>query len=383
MRGFFQWVGAIVVVGVLVFYGAGGWYFSNELIADGFSATSSDSSMGVRVAGVASDTIDLEDIDDSDDNLYRDGVFGLAWEGGYARVADVLDESGGHVTRSFSADFGPAPVISEMVDVEAAAFPSDPGAAFGLDWENVIVESPVGELEAWLVPGDPDNWVVHIHGKGAARTEALRAVGPVAEAGYTQLVVTYRNDEGGPADPSGFYQYGVTEWEDLAAAVDLAVAEGADRVVLYGYSTGAAIALAYLERTPTNPVVGAVFDSPNIDFAATVDFNASLRTLPFTDFEVPQSLAWVARMITAMRIGIDWDQINYVERSSGLTIPVLVFHGEDDTTVPIEISERFERVAPEAELVAVAGAAHVQSWNVDPAAYEAKLLETIEQMTSN
>src|SRR5690606_18577246 len=111
------------------------------------------------------------------------------------------------------------------------------------------------------------------------------------------------------------------------AAIEFASDSGADGVVLYGYSTGAAVAMAYLERVRDNPVVGAVFDSPNVDFATTVDYNAAQREIPLLGWNVPGSMAWVARTITAFRIDVDWDSMNYLDRADRLNVPVLVFHG--------------------------------------------------------
>ncbi|CAN5895524.1 hypothetical protein BH23ACT5_BH23ACT5_07420 [soil metagenome] len=380
MRGFLQWVGALVIVGALLFYGAGGWYFSNELIADAFEVSISEPEEHVRVVGVDGTMIELQEATGSDSDLERDGEYGLRWDGGYARVGDIL-ERGSTISRSFSAQFGAEPGLGQLVAVDAAAYPDDPGTAFGAEWETITFDAGLGEMEAWLIPGSDDSWVVHVHGKGATRSEALRGVGSFIDDGLSQLVISYRNDEGGPFDPSGHYQYGVTEWEDLAAAVDLAVAGGAESVVLFGYSTGAAIALSYLEQAPGDEVVvGAVFDAPNVDFAATVNFNASQRTLPFTEVPVPRSLAWVARTITTFRIGVDWSAIDYVERADQLSVPILVFHGSDDSTVPIETSRRLAGASDRVELIEVFGAEHVRSWNVDSEAYESAVNGAVAAM---
>lgn len=193
-------------------------------------------------------------------------------------------------------------------------------------------------------------------------------------------MISYRNDEGAAADPSGYYQYGVSEWRDLEAALASAAESGAGDVVLYGYSTGAAVAMAYMERVPNSAVIGAVFDSPNIDFATTVDYNAAARDLPFVGLPVPGSLAWAARTITAIRIDIDWDAIDYIDRVDRLAVPVLVFHGTDDSSVPIETSRRLAEASNLVELVEVEGAEHVQSWNAGPEDYQRRVLEGIATM---
>jgi fermentation-respiration switch protein FrsA (DUF1100 family) len=55
----------------------------------------------------------------------------------------------------------------------------------------------------------------------------------------------------------------------------------------------------------------------------------------------------------------------------GFRMPILLFHSTDDHRVPISSSAAFARALP--ELVTyhrVAGAGHVESWNVGPARYE-------------
>ena len=43
---------------------------------------------------------------------------------------------------------------------------------------------------------------------------------------------------------------------------------------------------------------------------------------------------------------------------TGLALPILVIHGDDDRLVPIEIGRELERRAPNAELVVVPGGSH-------------------------
>ena len=55
------------------------------------------------------------------------------------------------------------------------------------------------------------------------------------------------------------------------------------------------------------------------------------------------------------------------------TPPRLVFHGSADRTVPVTISRDLAARRANVTLVEVPGADHVESWNVDPAAYERRL----------
>lgn len=116
-----------------------------------------------------------------------------------------------------------------------------------------------------------------------------------------------------------------------------------------------------------------------LDFGRTVDYGASQRDLPVLPFKVPKSLADAAKLISSLRFGIDWGAVDFLGRSSELTVEMLVIHGTDDLTVSIDTSRRLADDRPDlVELVEVPGAEHVQSWNIDRAAYESSVVEFLE-----
>jgi uncharacterized protein len=146
---------------------------------------------------------------------------------------------------------------------------------------------------------------VLVHGWRAGRTEPLRLLGPVLDAGMPALVIGYRNDEGAPADPSGFYRFGATEWRDLDSAVGYALAHGARDVVLFGVSMGGGVAAAFLENSAHAAAVsGLVLDAPLLDFQRTVDHGAAQRELPVVGGPIPGPLSWTAKTIAGWRYGI-------------------------------------------------------------------------------
>lgn len=255
------------------------------------------------------------------------------------------------------------------------------GLAFGsatatsLPIEAVSYPSPLGPIDAWYVDGTRSQWVIHIHGKGASLEEAVPAAESLAGAGYSQLIIGYRNDPGQPQDPTGYYGYGLSEHEDLAAAVDWAVAEGASEIALMGYSTGGAITLSYLYKHPESPVRSLVLDSPNADMSATIDFAATREKL-FAGVPVPFTVTAIAKTLAALRASINWESIDYVRRVDGLSVPTLVFHGTEDTTVPIETSRALAVGRPQlVELVEFEGAGHVGSRDTAPSVYDQLVLD--------
>ena len=279
--------------------------------------------------------------------------------------------------------------------VEAALlWPTGPDpAAVGLRFADVSVPGPLGDYPAWLVPtgqhpagqnrpgqnpaepnpAEPDTWVVTVHGRGGDRRESLRVLPTLHRLGHPVLVISYRNDAGAPPGPDGLYHLGDTEWADLAAAVRYARTRGARQVVLYGWSMGAAVIAAYLDRaTPPLPVVAMVWDSPLVDWRATLRQQAALRRLP-------PVLTRTAMQVTRWRIGIDFDRFDLIHSPPRLRPPTLLLHGAADTAVPPGPSRALaataRRLGWSLHYVEVPGAEHTATWNVDPPAYESAVAQ--------
>lgn len=297
------------------------------------------------------------------------GVWGLRWDGGLAMVGRVLRADTRVVVRELLR--GPLPPPGPA-GLDPGPFEPDP-AVRGLAFAEVVVPAPVGPCPAWLVPGtDPhgDDWVVFVHGRHGQRREALRVLPAVHALGATALVVTYRNDveEGAPPSPDVLGHLGDAEWLDVEAAVRLALDRGARRIVLFGWSMGAAITAALLDRSPlAEHVAAVVWDAPVIDWRATLRRQARNRWLP-------ASLIRLVTVFTNRRVGIDFDRFDLVSRPPAVRPPTLIVHSTDDTAVPPDPSRALAGRAPgwgwDLRYVEVAGVEHTGSWNADPEAYE-------------
>jgi hypothetical protein len=363
------------LIGVLaliaLFYLGGGWYFSNQIRDDLLAVKQPAVSYDLEILATDAESITLHETEGRDDELRGLGVYGVTWEGGVGEVGDILDSGATDVTRTFAVLEGAPPAAGTPADVNKTVFPPDPARAFGVAFEEVQYSSPLGPMDAWFIPGSSDTWAVMVHGKGADRDETLRAMEPFLDAGLPILSIRYRNDIDQPQDPSGFYQYGVTEWQDLEGAVQYASDNGASDVVLVGLSTGGPIAISFLEKSPSaGRVAGAVLDAPNLDVERAVDFAASMRTLPVIDTDIPDSLTAVAKFIAGLRFDLDWDDLDYVNRAANVNFRMLDFHGAADETVPIDVSQRLNQASRlGVTLLETPKGLHVGSWNIDPDAY--------------
>ena len=247
--------------------------------------------------------------------------------------------------------------------------------------EETTYRSAIGEFDAFFLPASGTTWVIHVHGKGVGPEEAEHLFAPIQEAGYPQLWITYRNDDGQPADPSGFYQYGVTEWEDVAAALDYAVDNGAEAVVFSGLSTGSSHVLSFFYRNTLDVVKGMMFDSPNINWGDTVDFNAAQREMPVIPMNVPPTITSVAKFMTSLRIGVNWKSLDYIEDAgANLRAPILIHHGTNDESVPVRQSIALAEEAPELVRLIRTGADHMGSYDEDPQKYMDEVLSFLQEV---
>lgn len=368
------------VVAVAILFVAAAFYYSGE-IRDGAlePPTSYDHDYDLVVTDVAGARISVTD-EASDDQIGQPGFQGVEWEGGYVTTSELFsttdDESGDRIDVRLMVDDSTAPAIGTAVRLDPFAFPGDPEQAFGIPFETVRYASDVDNFSAWFIEGGSTTWAILVHGKGADLTESLRVIPILHALDIPILVIHYRNDPGFASDPSGYHQWGATEWKDLHAAVLYAEENGSVDHILFGYSMGGAVVTSYLTESPLrNRTRAVILDSPVFSFEATVDFQAANTELPLIGVEIPESLSTLAKWIASWRFDIDWDATNYLARTGELHAPMLIFHGSGDTSVPLATSRLMARLRPDITTLVVTEASHVRSWNESPDDYKAAIID--------
>jgi pimeloyl-ACP methyl ester carboxylesterase len=204
-----------------------------------------------------------------------------------------------------------------------------------LEYLEFDVATDLGRQPLWWVPGNSEKYVVLIHGRGGAPQQFLDMLTHLNMLGFNSVVMTYRNDAGGPASPDGLDHLGATEWRDLEAVVRQLKNMGAEEIYLFARSAGAQVAGQFLSRRPelAHLIKAMIWDNPVTDWRA-VFMNQRPEWLP----------TWVARLIlwrNMRQIGARMSQFDMVKNPPLHRPPVLVIHAKDDEVCPYEATERF------------------------------------------
>jgi pimeloyl-ACP methyl ester carboxylesterase len=309
------------------------------------------------------------------------GRYGLFTTGtyGYVKVGAVLGADATSVRRKL------------LTKIETGAR-VDRGAAFSgyyysspselhLPWQSVLIGSPAGPCPAWFFPAASSTWVIQVHGRGATRTECLRAVPVLHAAGLPNLVVSYRNDTEAPRSRAGAYALGATEWRDVDSAIAYAVRHGAERVILMGWSMGGAVSLqsavtsGYRDR-----IAGLILESPVVDWrtvlrhqARIAKVRAPLPELAMGALEVP-----LTARLSGADDAISFDRLDMVARASELTAPILILHSADDGFVPIDSSLALRDARPDlVTMPEFSVARHTKIWNYDQDGWTAAITDWV------
>jgi fermentation-respiration switch protein FrsA (DUF1100 family) len=154
--------------------------------------------------------------------------------------------------------------------------------------------------------------LVYFHGNAGSIADRSDKVRPFLDRGFGVLLAGYRGYGGNPGRPS---ETGLLD--DGRAALDYLGAAGieAGRTVLYGESLGSGVAVALAAE---RPMAALILEAP---FTSIVDVASS--AYPW----LPVRLAMI-------------DRFNSLARIKSVNAPILILHGERDTTVPVRLGRR-------------------------------------------
>jgi pimeloyl-ACP methyl ester carboxylesterase len=234
---------------------------------------------------------------------------------------------------------------------------------------------------------DPHEAVLLLHGYSGSIAPDLAEYAPFLRRTAGVLGLDFRGHGGSDDGPSTF---GLLETEDIAGALAWLGERGITHVALFGTSMGgiAAIAavavlgdgtLAAADGDPTAPRDVGVAPRPTV-VGVVADSTAPELEVPVaTRMRGPAGRFLAARLFDgATRVlGAD-PRATEPSRVIGLleTVPLLLIHGEADTTVPIAEGRRLAALAgPSSEHWVVPGAGHSGSHAVAPDDYEHRVTD--------
>lgn len=234
--------------------------------------------------------------------------------------------------------------------------PGDPGELdVPIEFEEHTVKGINGDLQLWVLKANNPQGpcVIMIHGWGSSRQGGLKRLEPIIEHA-SQIIIW---DLPGHGDSIGNTYLGSTEHDDLARIVE-SLDPGLP-VVLYGWSMGAGIALAYAhEHADDHPVVSIICESPYVDAITPARNVVRLRGVPHRLNLKPAMLM----LGTIFGVGPTWRGFARDEIAKEIDIPILILHGELDPVSPIEDAQKIASAAPNAELINIADGGHNNLW---------------------
>jgi uncharacterized protein len=378
---------ALALVGLV----AVGWIFSNSILQVQPYGLQPE----FEILEVTPTTVTLPEPpnDNQFANTRREGIYNLRWGDAniiaattniasemtlnYGRLGEIVSDENGKVVRALEVISGHPPKVGDGARLEAFVFLRNPKDDLGIDYEALTLTGESGNLQAWWIDKQADTAVVMLHGRRRGTIqETLRAMPALVSEGFSVLAMAYRSHGDSALSADGFYHYGAREWQDVVVALEFLQSKGVKSVILYGFSMGAEVVLeTFHNHTHTLPVKAIILDAPFLDPRTIFINSAKKMNLP-----VPTLITNWAMLVARLRSGINWRMLDQRLDASKIDVPVLLFAGTADTTIPISLVDDFAGKVPNIEYHRNEGVEHVESWNHNPEVYEAQLRAFLQKV---
>jgi len=242
--------------------------------------------------------------------------------------------------------------------IESQIFFPDPyllggPADYGLEFEDVWFQAAGGvRLHGWLIPAPGSGaLLLFCHGNAGNISHRLDNIRRLHDRGLSVFIFDYRGygRSEGRITEKGFYL-------DCEAAYEIArqQAEGARaRLVIFGRSLGG---IAAVHLAASRPCAGVILESAFTHMAAMAEVH----------FPVP---------LFKQRLR---ERLNSLDKIRFITAPILFFHGDRDTIVPINLGrELYDAARAAKEFVVISGADHNDTYLVGGDSYFDKFMSFI------
>ncbi len=258
----------------------------------------------------------------------------------------------------------------ETYDIEIANKRFTPEYFRSLPREEVFITSPHGYRLHGIFIGVKDSrkTVIIVHGHSFTLMGSIKYVELFRKRGFNCLLVDnrYHGRSGGPNCTFGFY-----ERDDLTAWLDWAIERTGEGSIVgfHGESLGSGICL--MHAVTDNRASFYVLDGPIADLTALLSYKLK------RDFGLPAfPLIHAASIVSRMRGGMFFGEVNPLRDVRKIASPVLLVHGAADVFIPPDHSQKLYRGLRTKKMIWLCpSAGHSQSVILDRKEYDRKIGE--------
>ena len=228
---------------------------------------------------------------------------------------------------------------------------------YQLDYQDVWIDVQSETIHGWWIPLPKESApvVLYLHGNASNNGDIVGRAAVFHQLGLSTLLIDYRGyGKSSPTFPNESRVY-----EDVAAAWKYLTEIKKIRpqhIFVYGHSLGGAIAIELASQQ--SDIAGLITEGTFTSIEAMGSFNPLFKLLPL-------------KLIVNQR----FDSISKI---SSLQIPLLMFHGEEDEIIPLEMAKQlFENALQPKQLIFIPQAEHDNLHKVDSPEYIANLQQFI------
>lgn len=260
---------------------------------------------------------------------------------------------------------------------------SNPMQAKNLDYYDITFPSVSGKttVDGWYIPSaaDEGRTIVFSHGYGANREEAWVPMYDLAallhRLRYNVLMFDYGYASEKNRTPA---TGGIEESQQLLGAIRYAKAQGAEDIVVWGFSMGAGTALQ--AALQTDEIDAMILDSMFITDADTLYHNLT----QFLPLPRNPSVPLIASLLPLWS-GVELNEIpaDRVKRTT-YDMPIYMIHGTRDAKAPTALAETVasNQTHPLSGLWVVEGGQHEMLFRIHPNEYMQRALIFLSQVHS-
>jgi len=176
--------------------------------------------------------------------------------------------------------------------------------------------------------------IVYLHGNASSRCEGAQHAKKFLSNDYNIFVFDFIGC--GHSDGE-FITLGAKEQYDIKPIIEyLKSTKLVPKIILYGWSMGAATALLYMSKNPDPLVAGIVIDSPFAKLSELV--KDIMNSIKIPDFFFKGFYAFAKENLKLV-YDFDIDELNPMDGLEKVKVPAIFLHSVNDTLIPIKHSE--------------------------------------------